>query len=184
MTQTSKQQLATQFREIGVLERHVRKTFLQIGKCLHRVRDLCAEEKVSFKDTLEEHGIAYRKASYLVGIYEASLARNFDRTRLLGIGWTKAAFLLPLFGKGNDSTLFAMAETSSVVEIQRYVAGRPVPERLTSCVFSLGWRDLKFLNAQLVRNGALPARNGHGFTGREEAMMKLVRRGASLRAQA
>jgi hypothetical protein len=183
MAQTSRQLLAANFREIGTLERHVRKTFLQIGKCLSRVRDLCAEERASFQAELEKHGLGYRKSLYLIEIYELSAARNFDRKRLLAIGWSKASIIMSLFGKGDDEKVFALAEANNQVELRHHVSGDPPTEKLTTIVFTLSDADRAYLDQQLMRDGARRT-GGRGYVGRDAALMRLARRGATKRAAA
>ena len=183
MAKTTRQLLATNFREIGALERHVRKTFLQIGKCLGRVRDLCLKERASFQAELEKHGLGYRKSLYLIEIYELSAGRHFDRERLMAIGWSKASIIMPLFGKGNDEKVFALAEANTTVELRRHVSGEAPTEKLTTIVFTLTDADRVYLDEQLLRDGAKHTR-GRGYVGRDAALMKLARRGATKRAAA
>lgn len=96
------------------------RNFIELGDQLLHLRD-SIDDKQSFRGTLEEAGIGYRKAMYLISICEAGQSLHIPTEDLLAIGWTKAALIAPVLRANNWPTWIALAKEANTVTLTEMV---------------------------------------------------------------
>lgn len=76
----------------------------------------------SFKAYCEErHGVQYRKAMYLIKIYEELTESGVDYGQIAHLGWTKIKELAPVMTEDNVDEWIGIAEDLNVIQLQAYI---------------------------------------------------------------
>lgn len=76
----------------------------------------------NFKQYVEaEAGIAYRKAMYLVGIYNALVESGVPWAKVGHLGWTKLKELAPILDMDNVDEWVGIAENMTVLQLQEHI---------------------------------------------------------------
>ncbi len=85
------------------LNEHAEFTFFKLGGVLSVIQaNGWFSPYTSFRDYVEqEHGIHYRKAMYLVGIYNDMTAQSIPWAKVKHLGWTKMSVLSPILTADN-----------------------------------------------------------------------------------
>jgi hypothetical protein len=95
--------------------------YMKLARCLYDIyqQSLYAKwEYVSFENYIDvELQIAYRKALYLVDVYNMAVNFNLDTVRLEKIGWTKTREVAKIINSENADEWLTMAENCTVKEL-------------------------------------------------------------------
>lgn len=76
----------------------------------------------NFKGWVEsEGGMAYRKAMYLITIYNSLVTSNVPWEKVGHLGWTKLKELAPILSPENVDEWVALAESSTVLQLQEAI---------------------------------------------------------------
>ena len=77
----------------------------------------------NFKGFLAEKfpTIEYRKAKYLIDMYDALLESEVDWAEVKDIGWTKLSRMAPVLDKGNAADWMTKARTCTTIELLEYI---------------------------------------------------------------
>ena len=95
--------------------------YMKLARCLYDIyyRDAFRTWDYStFEDYVDsELQINYRKAMYLIEIYNKATMLNMDLARLENIGWTKARELVRIVDQSNTDEWLSIAEESTAKEL-------------------------------------------------------------------
>ena len=95
--------------------------YMRLARCLYDIyyRDAFRTwDYSSFEDYVDsELQINYRKAMYLIEIYNKATMLNMDLARLEKIGWTKARELIRIVDQTNTDEWLSIAEDSTAKEL-------------------------------------------------------------------
>ena len=99
----------------------VERGYMKLAKCLYDIyyqNSFKGWDYDSFEDYVDaELQINYRKAMYLLEIYNKAIMLNLDMDRLEKIGWTKARELVRVVDQNNAEEWMGIAEESTVKEL-------------------------------------------------------------------
>ena len=95
--------------------------YMKLARCLYDIyyRDAFRTwDYTTFEDYVDsELQINYRKAMYLIEIYNKATMLNMDLARLENIGWTKARELVRIVDQSNTDEWLSIAEESTAKEL-------------------------------------------------------------------
>lgn len=105
------------------LNEHAEFTFFKLGGVLSVIQaNGWFTPYPTFRDFVEqEHGIHYRKAMYLVGIYNDMTAQSIPWKKVKHLGWTKMSVLSPILTPENLGEWIALAEQTNVPTLTEMV---------------------------------------------------------------
>ncbi len=113
------------FKETTALIEAVDANYFKVGGLLSAIQanNYFTEKGYdNFKDCIEkEFGLAYRKAMYLIKIYNAIVAADVEWSKVAKIGWTKLKEIADILTKDNVDELVAKAAELTVLQLQEYV---------------------------------------------------------------
>lgn len=146
--------------------------FVRVGELLSTVRK--NHPGAAFADACALIGMKTRKAYYLAEIHERLAAMGVDHDIVASVGWTKLQVLLPVLTPTSFQEWVVVAKTVSVIRLKKLVAKNCPYESddVTACTFFLTREQRKTLDAALVLRGM--KKNGRHFSGKTEALMKLL----------
>jgi hypothetical protein len=82
----------------------------------------------SFKAFINaEYGLQYRKAMYLIQIYNDLVESGVAWEKVQGLGWTKLKELSPILNNDNVDALVEKAQTMTVLELIEYIKSLKTP---------------------------------------------------------
>lgn len=95
--------------------------YMKLARCLYDIYNQNLYQKwdyITFENYIDnELQINYRKAMYLVEIYNKAMMLNMDMGRLEKIGWTKARELIRVVDQVNADEWMSIAENATVKEL-------------------------------------------------------------------
>jgi hypothetical protein len=95
--------------------------YMKLAKCLYDIYNQSLYQNwdfLTFENYVDtELQINYRKAMYLVEIYNKALLLNMDMVRLEKLGWTKARELIRVVDQANADEWLSVAESSTFKEL-------------------------------------------------------------------
>jgi len=170
------------FDKVLALNDQQEKKHLEIGKILSAVQfnGWHAPWK-NFREFCVKSGVGYRKACYLVEIYNAVAEKLVPRADALKIGYSRMMILKLYWGtplwtewavKGRDKSITDTA-------LRGMVSGE---SDVTDVVFKLNARQRTALYPALRKFGALG--HGRGLRGKEQALMAILVRACEADVQA
>ena len=108
---------------VGALQEGAEFTFVRMGAVLSVIQAKSwFEPHASFKDYVEaEHGIAYRRAMYWIGIYNGLVESEVPWKKVAHLGWSKLAKIVPILTKANVETWVTRAEANTVLQLEEMV---------------------------------------------------------------
>lgn len=111
--------------ELTRLQGEVELNNFYVGKMLHIINaNMWFEDEGfrSFRNYCEErHGIQYRKAMYLVKMYQELTASGVDYRKIAHLGWSKIKEIASVITIANTEEWIEIAENLNVVRLQKYV---------------------------------------------------------------
>lgn len=146
------------------------KDFLTLACRLREVQNL---EPDMFPQVIKIAGIGRRRAYALIQIDNSFRKLDFDRDRLLGVGWAKAVILARHIDQENCEKLLGFAEEHTVHDLAVLLSGGTLNanQRIVLLYFSMEEYELF---EQMVRFfGAV--REGRGLAGKEHALVAMMR---------
>jgi hypothetical protein len=104
---------------IPALSEQTELTMFRLGGVLSLIQaNNWFEPYASFRDFVEkEHGLAYRKAMYWVGIYNALSAAKVSWNKVKGIGWTKLKEIALVINEENQDQWIEIALNSNTLTL-------------------------------------------------------------------
>lgn len=145
------------------------KDFLTLARRLREVQDFDPD---MFSQVIKAAGIGKRRAYALIQIDNCFRKLDFDRDRLLGVGWAKAVILARHVGQQNCEKLLSLAEEHTVHNLAVFLSGGApnAKQRVVLLYFSTEEYELF---EQMVRFfGA--TREGRGLAGKEQALVAVM----------
>ena len=126
-----------------------------------------------FSQVIEAAGLGKRRAYALIQIYNSFQNLDFDRERLLGVGWTKAVTIAPHANQQNCEELLSLAEEHTVHDLAVLLSGRTlnVHQRVVLLYFSM--REYELFEQMTLAHGA--TREGRGLARKEQALVEMMR---------
>jgi hypothetical protein len=108
---------------VGALQEGAEFTFVRMGAVLSVIQAKSwFEPHASFKDYVEaEHGIAYRRAMYWIGIYNGLVESEVPWKKVAHLGWSKLAKIVPILTKANVETWVKRSEANTVLQLEEMV---------------------------------------------------------------
>lgn len=146
--------------------------FLDVARTL---RDMLDSSPEDFQKFIIKSSLGRRKIYYLVEIDRAFRKLNVSKTRVAKIGWTKANLLAKHITPNNAKKLLEMAETNSAHNLKVMLGGGEKKDNLHAVLHYLDDDTYNVYEKVLIKFGAQKGRNG-GLTGKEEALLKLLKK--------
>ena len=118
-------------RELAVtLAEQVEFTYFKLGGVLALIQGhKWFDPYPTFKEYVEqEHGLHYRKAMYLVGIYRDMTKASIPWGKVKHLGWTKMAILSPILTSENLASWVTIAEANNVDSLTEMVKTAKINE--------------------------------------------------------
>lgn len=113
------------FAQAHALIESVDFNYFHLGGVLSAIQDnewYLEEGYESFKECIEERfGIKYRKAMYLIGIYEYLVEADIPWSKVSKIGWTKLKEIAPYLNSENVDEWAKLASELTVIQLQEYI---------------------------------------------------------------
>lgn len=146
------------------------KDFLTLARRLREVRDMDPE---MFSKVIAAAGLGKRRAYALVQVDNSFRELEFDRERLLGVGWTKAVTIAPHVNQENCEELLGLAEEHTVHDLAVLLSGGTlnIHQRVVLLYFSL--KEYELFEQMALAHGA--TREGRGLAGKERALVDMMR---------
>ena len=146
------------------------KDFLTLARRLHEVQYLAPD---IFPQAIKVAGVGRRRAYALIQIDNSFRKLDFDRARLLGVGWTKAAILAPHIGQENCEELLGLAEQHTAHDLTVVLGGGVAHpgQRVVLLYFSM--EEYELFERMALAHGAI--REGRGLAGKEQAVVGILR---------
>ena len=98
------------------------------------------------------------------------------RERLVDVGWTKLAVIAENCAPEEMEEALALAETATAKELPALLKGAPRKAKARTVQLRLTPRQYDQFAAVLLANGARRPKKGRGLSGKEKALMELVRK--------
>lgn len=95
--------------------------FVRLGQVLVNLKEEC-DDNDQFKELCEDLNVSYRKAAYLVSVYETAKDLGISTDDLSEIGWTKASILAPVLRPSNWKGWVSRAKKVNTVTLKEMVA--------------------------------------------------------------
>lgn len=95
-------------------------SYFKLGGVLSAIQDNCwwEDDADTFKDFIPERfGLHYRKAMYLIKIYDGLVEADIPWHKVSGLGWTKLKELADILTQENVDEWVAKAESLSVLQL-------------------------------------------------------------------
>jgi len=158
------------------MSKNVEDNFLELGRQLRQLQDRDPE---LFQKIIDKSDLGRRKAYYLVEVSKTFDPLPISRARLRKLGWTKCQIIGKYATKDNVEQLVELAENLPSKQLERQMRGE-TPMKNTHCVLMyFSPAQYKELEAALLANGAKRNPKGsRGLQGKEEALMKAIRKTA------
>ncbi|RUP10298.1 hypothetical protein [Hyphomicrobium sp.] len=158
---------AMSFDKSGVGE-----NFLDVARTL---RDLFDHHPDRFQKFIKVSSLGRRKIYYLVAIDRAFRKLKISKGRVINIGWTKAHLLAKHINPTNANKLLELAEENSAHNLKIILAGGEKKDNLHAVLHYMDDELYEKYEKALLKFGAQKGRNG-GLTGKEEALLKLIKK--------
>lgn len=115
---------AKAFSMVGTLLEDVESNHFRLGGVLSVIQEKSSTEDSwldghsSFRDLVEaKFGVHYRKAMYLISIYQNLVEKQIPWEKVKGLGWTKLSQLAPVLTQKNVDSWAKRAEKMTVLQI-------------------------------------------------------------------
>jgi hypothetical protein len=149
--------------------------YLLLGDVLVKLNaEMGAGDYVRFVDSI---GLAHRKEMYLRRISEMRQKIKIPVNVFYGVGWTKTDRLLRagVLGSGTKEDLkwISLAKTLSVTELNYRLTGKV--SRLHPHLIHLTPRQNVLFTRVMLSYGATISKTGNGISGKNEALVKLLK---------
>lgn len=113
------------FAQAHALIESVDFNYFHLGGVLSAIQDnewYLEDGYESFKECIEERfGLKYRKAMYLVGIYEYLVEADIPWSKVSKIGWSKLKEIAPHLNSENVDEWVKLASELTVIQLQDYI---------------------------------------------------------------
>jgi hypothetical protein len=137
-------------------------------------------DRLTLDELADLSKLSRRTVCYLIKVWETFSGLGIPRDRLVRTGWTKLAVISEICEPGEEKEALALAETCTAKNLPARLRGKGRVEEMHTVQFRLSDSQRKYLENVLVDYGAKrPKRgleNGHGLSGKNDALMRALRR--------
>jgi hypothetical protein len=110
---------------IPELLNNIELSFFKVGGLLCRVKE-CGWWQESGHETFAKyleavHGLGYRKAMYLIDIYENLVNSGVQWEQVKDVGWTKLRLIAPLLNQDNVASWVDRAMSMTTIQLEEYI---------------------------------------------------------------
>lgn len=127
-----------------------------------------------------EFAMSKRKVYDFIGIYQMILDGNFTKADAVDMGWSRALHMRGMMDQGTSpeaAVTFLLNRGRTTVNLRRDKANlKEAPTARGTTIYSFTRDQQDIVNAALKDFGM--KKSGRGFTGREEALVELVKEAA------
>src|SRR3546814_418160 len=152
----------------NIIANAMKKDFLTLARRLREVQDMASD---IFSQVIETAGLGKRRAYALVQIHNSFRKLDFDRERLLAVGWTKAVTIAPHVNQQNCEELLSLADEHTVHDLAILVSGGTinVHQRVVLLYFSM--KEYELFEQMALAHGA--TREGRGLARKDRKSTRL-----------
>ena len=146
------------------------KDFLTLACRLREVQNLDPD---MFPQVIKVAGIGRRRAYALIQIDNSFRKLDFDRDRLLGVGWAKAVILARHVDQQNCDKLLGFAEEHTVHDLAVLLSGGTLNANQRVVLLYFSMKEYELFEQMALAHGA--TREGRGLAGKERAIIDMMR---------